>query len=104
MGISDRKAEDFANHTNCRLGKWYYEGEGRECFSKLSGYREIETPHIKVHRYGIEAIQSFLAGRTDEALGDLSQMEEASMVVLQELDRMAVNGEKDPAILCHANG
>jgi hypothetical protein len=44
FGMLDLKAGDVATHTGCRLGKWYYEGEGQACFSKLPGYREIEPP------------------------------------------------------------
>ncbi len=36
FGMLDLRSGDLATHTACRLGKWYYEGEGRECFSKLS--------------------------------------------------------------------
>ena len=38
LGVSEKKVEDFASHTACRLGKWYYEGDGRHCFSQLPGY------------------------------------------------------------------
>ena len=28
-GLSQKSADDFSSHTACRLGKWYYEGDGR---------------------------------------------------------------------------
>jgi hypothetical protein len=30
LGMSDKGPEDFADHTLCRLGKWFYQGEGAE--------------------------------------------------------------------------
>ncbi|MBU0720674.1 CZB domain-containing protein [bacterium] len=45
------KKEQFAfvDHHNCRLGKWYYEGEGKEIFSKTHSYAKLESPHALVH-------------------------------------------------------
>ena len=102
MGISDKTGNDFAAHTSCRLGKWYYEGDGKACFSQLPGYREIEPPHVGVHRYGKAAVEFFRNGNYGQALENLELMESASMTVLQELDRMAVSGEHDHSLLCHS--
>lgn len=45
------KKEQFAfvDHHSCRLGKWYYEGEGKEAFSHTPHYAQLETPHATVH-------------------------------------------------------
>jgi len=102
MKISDKSGTDFASHTGCRLGKWYYEGDGKECFSQLPGYREIESPHVGVHRFGVAAVDAFRINNHPLALDNLKKMEEASMLVLQELDRMAVSGEHDHSLLCHS--
>ena len=102
MGISDKKGSDFASHTNCRLGKWYYEGDGRECFSLLPGFKEIEPPHVMVHRHGVAAVDAFRTSNPVLALDNMKKMEEASMLVLQELDHMAASGEHDHSLLCHS--
>ncbi len=39
----------FVDHHNCRLGKWYEQGDGKEYFSDTQSYRELETPHKTVH-------------------------------------------------------
>lgn len=39
LGLSTETVSDFASHLECRLGKWYYEGEGHACYSRLAGYR-----------------------------------------------------------------
>ncbi len=101
MGHSDKAIDDFAGHTDCRLGKWYYEGDGKDCFSRLSGYREVEAPHIEVHRAGHAALQAHAAGDTEAVLRELAKMEQASTDVLDQLDRMAVEGETNSAVLCH---
>jgi len=100
-GLSQKTRGEFADHTACRLGKWYYQGEGRECYSRLPGYREIEAAHIAVHENGIGALERFWADQPDEALARLAKMESASMTVLDELDRMAIAGEDDSSLLCH---
>jgi hypothetical protein len=100
FGISTKALDTFSNHTMCRLGKWYYEGEGRDCFSKLSGYREIEVPHIAVHQHGLEALKHFHAQNFDNAVAEVEKMETASMRVLESLEVMALTGEKDTDLLC----
>jgi len=100
LGLSNKTDADFASHTNCRLGKWYYEGDGRHCFSKLPGYTGVEPPHIKVHHHGVAAVRAFLAGDNDSGLDELGRMEAASMQVLRNLETMAASGGNDPSILC----
>jgi len=100
MGLSDKREGDFSSHTACRLGKWYYEGDGRHCFSRLPGYREVEDPHLQVHRHGVEAVRMVKACELDKALAEIERMETASMKVLDHLERMATAGEADTSILC----
>jgi hypothetical protein len=102
MGVSNKGIDDFADHTMCRLGKWYYEGEGRGCFSRLPGYRELEEPHRAVHRHALEALAQHSDGNIARALIDLEKMEKASMGVLDCLEKMAVAAEADSSLLCHA--
>jgi hypothetical protein len=102
MGLSDKTADDFSSHTACRLGKWYYEGEGKQCFSKLPGYAAVEPPHKRVHEFGRAAVAALRAGDVPAGVGKLAQMEEASMEVLAGLDQIAGSGENDPSLLCIA--
>ena len=101
MGHSHKGVDEFADHSHCRLGKWYYEGDGKDCFSRLSGYREVEAPHIEVHRAGRAALEAHAAGDVEATLREVSAMEQASIDVLEQLDRMAVEGETNSAVLCH---
>lgn len=36
-------------HTECRLGKWYSSGVGKENFSKMPSYPKLDRPHAIVH-------------------------------------------------------
>jgi hypothetical protein len=103
LGISPKQPGDFASHLACRLGKWYYEGDGKECFSKLPGYREVEPAHVSFHKHGVEAVKHFRAGEYDAGLAEALEMEQASFKVLEELERMAVAGKNDSGILCSAH-
>ena len=87
FGLSDKKPESFASHRNCRLGKWYYDGDGRKLSGK-TGFRELESPHEAVHKYGLEALTNYFAGNLDRAVEALQSMDTASMEVLMQLDRL----------------
>jgi hypothetical protein len=100
MGVSTKRAEEFASHTGCRLGKWYYEGEGKLCFSELDGYRAMEKPHGDVHQFGRDAVSLFQKGDLLAATARLARMESASAEVLACLERMAQHGQSSPDILC----
>ncbi len=102
MGTSERSPESFATHTACRLGKWYFEGEGRECFSKLDGYAVIANPHQVFHQYGREAVTAFHSGDPLRGMDLVKKLEAASMEVLSGLERVAVAGENVSGLLRHA--
>lgn len=92
IGLSQKQAEDFSSHTACRLGKWYYEGDGRQFLSKLTAYTKLEAPHRQVHTAGREAVGHYLAGEFEGTVTSLQLMERASETVLQELENIAVEG------------
>lgn len=92
MGLSSKTSADFAVHTQCRLGKWYYEGDGHEYFSSRPGYREIEIPHKAVHQHGVAAIDLYYGGDPFQGIAEIAEMEKASMDVLACLEQMASSG------------
>lgn len=103
LGLSQKTSSEFAQHTTCRLGKWYYQGEGKDCFSRLDGYRDIEQPHIKVHRSAIKAIDAFYAKDHGIMIAELVAMEDASSAVIDGLEKMAATGEINSELLCSSN-
>ena len=38
-----------STHKECRLGKWYSDGIGKENFSKMPSYIKLDQPHATVH-------------------------------------------------------
>lgn len=82
--------------------KWYYEGEGHDCYSKLDGYRDVEMPHRAFRERGRKAVMAFHEGDTQSGLDMMAKFEAESMAVLNALDRIAQAGETDSSLLCHS--
>jgi uncharacterized protein YlxW (UPF0749 family) len=104
MCLSQKDAGDFADHLHCRLGKWYNEGEGRDCFSQLPGFREMDHPHKVFHDNGLASLKHFKEGEYEKGFAAIAEMERASMDVLANLERMAQSGEGNTSLLCHSGG
>ena len=89
LGLQEMHPGQIVSHTACRLGKWYYEGEGKACCSHLAGYREMEAPHASVHRCGVAALEAKNKGDMAMMLTQIDAMEKASQDVIRDLQRMA---------------
>ncbi len=89
FNVSEKTQDDFASHTSCRLGHWYYEGAGQEYFAQNRHFLALEKPHIAVHQHGKNAIVSHFQGDSETCLSEITQMESASMEVLQTLELIA---------------
>lgn len=81
-------------HTECRLGKWYYEGVGSEQFRRTSSYPTLELPHAAVHHAVQEAVslrdenwQKNVNIRED-IVNAMRHAEEESYKILQHIDDM----------------
>ena len=91
--LSVNKAEaayTWVDHTKCRLGQWYYEGEGNEYFSASRTFAALETPHVELHK-NTKAIFSCL----DDPTLDIKQvkqyldgMEQAGVKIFSYLDQL----------------
>lgn len=92
LGLSGLQARDLPDETECRLGRWYYEGEGRAAFSRLPGYREMEAPHKAVHDYARQAVERYRSGDFSGALEALTCMEEANLTVMSGMERILAHG------------
>ena len=89
LGISNKSADDFADHTMCRLGKWYYQGEGSTKYSTYDAFKKIETPHADVHKNGLAALLAHSEGNSEAAVKNLMLMEEASFKVVDLLSSLS---------------
>ncbi len=86
-----KSASDFADHTSCRLGKWY-SGEGRKVFGDIPAYRNLERPHSDVHLYGVKALEALANNDKKWALDNLRKMEAASYKVMDLIDQLIEQG------------
>ncbi len=82
------------DHHSCRLGKWYYEGFGKEKFGHLIAFGELEAPHGQVHSAGHAALDLLSQNwqKNKELLATIldnyRHMEEASDRVMDRIDAM----------------
>lgn len=81
------------NH-NCRLGKWYYEGEGYEKFRVTNAYASLELPHAEVHKFTQQAYTTSRENWGDNPMllemiiSQMEQSEQASTIVMEKIDDM----------------
>ncbi|MDO9207809.1 MAG: CZB domain-containing protein [Sulfuricurvum sp.] len=90
----------FADHHSCRLGKWYDSGSGKERFSHLPSYKEIETPHSAVHHAVLHNLQfieeeDHTIEHKNEIIKDFKAMEEASQKLFSLMDNLIKESEDD---------
>lgn len=88
--LTQKEEFKFVDHHNCRLGKWYYEGEGSEYFKRTPSYGSLESPHSIVHNATHKVFEymqsdSIASKRMIEAF---QEMEIASDGVFAVLDKM----------------
>lgn len=80
--------ETVNTHTECRLGQWYYQGDGK-AYSHLNGYKLLEAPHKDVHACGREAIEHARSGNITSMLDAINNMENASDKVVENIDLLS---------------
>ena len=92
MGVADLEPDSLLDYTQCPLGKWYYEGEGKQEFAGKPGFREMEEPHKAVHTNAAKAVELYRAGDYPAALQALTAMENANLTVMNYMARMVGGG------------
>ncbi len=94
LSAATQKEEfQFVDHHNCRLGKWYYEGDGKENFRDRPSFQALETPHAQVHNATYKVFDAISKKPLDyDALDEaFSEMEKASSQVFAILDKILHN-------------
>ncbi len=98
--LSVDKNAQFVDHRHCRMGQWYYEGLGKEQFSDLPAYKEMEKPHETVHETvlaNLEYVKKdavFKGDNPEKIVHNFEKMEKASNVLYEKLDELIVQYEK----------
>jgi len=82
----------FASDSECRLGRWYFEGTGKEKFGKCESYTKMQTPHKEVHNNIKKAVDCVQKGTCTEESQNVmtyfNDAEKASMKVIEYLNSM----------------
>ena len=88
--ITQKEQFKFVDHHNCRLGKWYYEGDGAANFSESKNYSKLESPHATVHNGTHKVFDLMIEDTVDvNALADaFNEMEKGSDEVFSTLDKI----------------
>ena len=99
-----QKASTFKDQHNCRMGKWYYEGEGKQLFSNTKAYKKMEAPHAKVHQsvfsvIGCTANGDCISGKNfHQLVKAMAEMETSSKELFIILDDMVKEDNPDIGI------
>ncbi len=80
-------SESVNSHSECRLGQWYYRGDGK-AYSHLRSYTLIEEPHKVVHSSGREALNQAKSSNMAGMVKAMKAMEDASEQVVVQIDRL----------------
>jgi methyl-accepting chemotaxis protein len=70
-----------------RMGKWYY-GEGREFFGSLGAFREIGSPHRRLHELGLNAYEAARRGDRESVKKHVSEMVKLVDEIISILTRL----------------
>ncbi|MFA6629483.1 MAG: methyl-accepting chemotaxis protein [Sulfuricurvum sp.] len=96
------KAARFTDHHGCRMGDWYYRGEGKIRFSATKAYKDLEAPHISLHKVVLETLpctktkECLALHNKERIINNITFMEENSAVLFNLLDQMV--DEANPEI------
>jgi len=88
--VTKKEQFQFVDHHSCRLGKWYYEGDGRENFSKTLHYSKLETPHSVVHNatHKVFDLMTKESVDIDRLVEAFKEMEKSSDTIFTTLDQI----------------
>ncbi|MDO7253354.1 methyl-accepting chemotaxis protein [Helicobacter cappadocius] len=86
-------------HQNCRLGKWYFEGEGKKYFSSTQGYKNLDAFHSSVHTEANNLAQAIKENEQEPSKSFIDQrvsnMENGSNGVMKSIDEMLEEKRND---------
>lgn len=80
--------ESVTTHTQCRLGNWYFNGDGAAQYQHLSSFRQLDRPHQEVHESGRVALAAGAIGDYSAMSAALMTMETASEQVVGFVDKL----------------
>ncbi len=89
----------LADHTTCRLGKWYY-AEGRDFCGHMHSFQKMEQPHKRLHALGKEIVSIYNTGnvlRAKELYRELEALSDEIIGALNETkNRFTIDDNRAP--------
>ena len=93
---------EFVDEHQCRLGKWYEEGEGRKLFGSTPSYPALAEPHARVHRAVKLAVEctrdKTCEARVEEIVADFEEAERASVQLFEILDEIIDEAQTEKSL------
>ena len=68
---------ELVDHTQCRLGKWYY-SIGQLKYGNNDAFQQMEPPHARIHEIGKEIAQLALSGQNHAASQKIDELDHYS--------------------------
>ena len=100
--LNERHEDSFSSPDECRLGKWYTNGQGKEKFGCRSSYPLIDEPHKIVHNAVHEAMDivaeggGFRVHEVEPIVECFQKMENASDKLFKLLNELT--NEDEPCV------
>lgn len=88
VNLGEQPNSEILDHTQCRLGEWYYHGEGKSRFNQESAFQQLEEPHKQLHNAIKMAADASKSGDKNKAQQYIGDMERASDRIIDCLDRL----------------
>ncbi|WP_425439951.1 CZB domain-containing protein [Pseudomonas abyssi] len=98
------RAAVSVTHHQCRLGRWYHEGEGPDSFGHTAAFRALDASHAEVHT----SVQQALALASQpwhhnpklkqQIYQAMANAEQESNRVQQHLDQMVREKHRDASL------
>jgi len=87
MGGDAIPDEELSDHTQCRLGKWYY-SHGKETYGSSDAFQQMAHPHAKIHELGKEIAALSSQGQISAACQKIDEMENYSTQLSNHIDKL----------------
>lgn len=95
LGLETINPIDVTAHTNCRLGKWYFNKSTMERCGHYSSYQLLDEPHRRVHDYARKAAEAYTSNDLETAEKHLVNLEQASKEVLSYINNLLNDLDKE---------
>ena len=68
---------ELVDHTQCRLGRWYYSA-GQQRYGRIDAFQQMEAPHARFHEIGKEIAQLSINGQSEAACQKIDELDHYS--------------------------